>query len=205
MKKFFTALILVFCLSCTMGCGENDQAAYDRGYAAGVEAGQKLRAEELDKAATEAAADVSEEGYVAAAANGTNWDNVPTAELTTKVWYTSGGQFYHQESCANIKDSPTKARHNINAALEAGRQPCPDCMYPPTTATNPIESQEPVASSSQPEQWEQRETTQGVTVYITDTGGKYHRSGCHHLRYSCHDIDINEAERLGYTSCSHCW
>lgn len=45
----------------------------------------------------------------------------------------------------------------------------------------------------------------GTTVYITDTGSKYHRYGCQYLRQSCQEISISDAESQGYTPCSVCW
>jgi micrococcal nuclease len=43
-----------------------------------------------------------------------------------------------------------------------------------------------------------------VTVYITNTGKKYHRAGCSYLRQSQKAISLDEAIRLGYTPCSRC-
>lgn len=45
----------------------------------------------------------------------------------------------------------------------------------------------------------------GTTVYITDTGSKYHRYGCQYLRQSCHEISLTDAEAQGYESCSVCF
>lgn len=42
------------------------------------------------------------------------------------------------------------------------------------------------------------------TVYITDTGEKYHSSGCQYLRKSKHAISISQAKSRGYTPCSKC-
>ena len=44
-----------------------------------------------------------------------------------------------------------------------------------------------------------------ATVYITDTGSKYHRWGCQYLRESSHAILLTEARARGYTACSRCW
>ena len=41
-------------------------------------------------------------------------------------------------------------------------------------------------------------------VYITDSGTKYHRSGCRYLKDSCHSISIDNAEAEGYSPCSVC-
>lgn len=43
------------------------------------------------------------------------------------------------------------------------------------------------------------------TVYITNTGSKYHNYGCQYLRQSCIAIDMSDAIWQGYTACSRCW
>ncbi|MGN0172108.1 MAG: hypothetical protein ACI39E_04935 [Acutalibacteraceae bacterium] len=45
---------------------------------------------------------------------------------------------------------------------------------------------------------------QSVTVYITDTGSKYHAGGCQYLKKSKHAIDLSDAKRQGYEPCSKC-
>ncbi len=44
----------------------------------------------------------------------------------------------------------------------------------------------------------------GSTVYITDTGEKFHRSDCRYLHSSKIEISRAEAKRRGYTACSVC-
>lgn len=44
----------------------------------------------------------------------------------------------------------------------------------------------------------------GATVYITNTGSKYHRSGCQYLRKSKIAISKSNAQSQGYTPCSRC-
>lgn len=56
---------------------------------------------------------------------------------------------------------------------------------------------------AQEEEQRQQETTE-QTVYITDTGEKYHRYGCQYLRESCHPIALSTAQNLGYTPCKRC-
>lgn len=46
---------------------------------------------------------------------------------------------------------------------------------------------------------------QSITVYITDTGRKYHRWGCKYLLDSYHAISLQNALKSGYTACSQCW
>lgn len=47
-------------------------------------------------------------------------------------------------------------------------------------------------------------TPQSRTVYITNTGSKYHKSGCQYLRKSKISISLSEAKSRGYTACSVC-
>lgn len=41
-------------------------------------------------------------------------------------------------------------------------------------------------------------------VYVTDTGGKYHLSGCYHLAKSQKTLTKKEAVKNGYGPCWHC-
>ena len=43
-----------------------------------------------------------------------------------------------------------------------------------------------------------------TTVYITNTGSKYHASGCRYLRKSCISISKDDAIKRGYSPCSVC-
>ena len=43
-----------------------------------------------------------------------------------------------------------------------------------------------------------------ITVYITRTGHKYHRSGCRYLRKSKIKTNLKAAKEAGYTACSVC-
>lgn len=45
--------------------------------------------------------------------------------------------------------------------------------------------------------------TQEQTVYVTDTGSKYHRAGCSYL-ISSNAISLSDALARGYTACSRC-
>ena len=42
------------------------------------------------------------------------------------------------------------------------------------------------------------------TVYVTDSGKKYHTSGCRYLKKSKHAIKLSKAKSQGYTPCKVC-
>lgn len=58
----------------------------------------------------------------------------------------------------------------------------------------------PSYSNSNPSDFKKKETT----VYITDTGEKYHRGSCRYLRKSKYAISLSKAKASGYTPCSVC-
>jgi len=41
-------------------------------------------------------------------------------------------------------------------------------------------------------------------VYVTNTGTKYHKGSCHHLRKSKIRMSKSDAVRKGYEACKHC-
>jgi micrococcal nuclease len=57
---------------------------------------------------------------------------------------------------------------------------------------------------SQVQQAPQPQTTGGGTVYVTDTGKKYHRGNCRYLRQSKHPMSLQAAKAAGNTPCKVC-
>ncbi|MBC5648901.1 hypothetical protein [Christensenella tenuis] len=43
-----------------------------------------------------------------------------------------------------------------------------------------------------------------TTVYITNTGAKYHTGSCSYLKKSKHAISLDDAQAQGYSPCSRC-
>lgn len=62
----------------------------------------------------------------------------------------------------------------------------------PTPEPTPTPTPEPVAEPV------------GTTVYITDTGSKYHRDGCQYLSKSQIAISLSDAKSQGYEPCKKC-
>ena len=42
------------------------------------------------------------------------------------------------------------------------------------------------------------------TVYITDTGEKYHSISCRYLKQSKHEVSLEKAQQRGYSACKVC-
>lgn len=59
-------------------------------------------------------------------------------------------------------------------------------------------------SSSRAAQAPQASQSTSRTVYVTNTGAKYHRSGCRYLKKSQIKISLSDAKAQGYSACSIC-
>ena len=69
------------------------------------------------------------------------------------------------------------------------------------TSTASTSSTKSVTTSSQKNA---TASSQSYTVYITNTGKKYHRSSCSYLKKSKSAISVSSAKAQGYTPCSRC-
>lgn len=121
----------------------------------------------------------------------------------TIVYVTKTGSKYHSAFCRYLKSAiPIKL-------LEASSRysPCSACN-PPVLGNNasslpntPISSP---ALKSANDSLTETNLIQNLleTVYVTKTGSKYHRAGCHYLK-SCIPISLKEAAQR-YSPCSVC-
>lgn len=75
-------------------------------------------------------------------------------------------------------------------------------QLPQESAVEPVTPSQPVEEA--PVYTPPVTNEQGYTVYVTNTGSKYHRAGCRHLKDSQIAIDINDAIAQGYTACKNC-
>ena len=91
-----------------------------------------------------------------------------------------GKGLFHQYGCDNYDKYDTFKIYDILSAEKNGFAPCSLCENNITAEPN---------------------TEQ--TVYITDTGSKYHRSGCSYLK-SKNPITKSKAIEKGHTACSRC-
>lgn len=136
---------------------------------------------------------------------------------------TSEYQYYTNGNNTKYHDNPDCDYLNINCVpvtaeyvLAHNLIPCSSCFGSTTTtrassqsSTNtssvsnvPITSvPSPPASTGNSSSYSEPSS---VTVYITATGEKYHRSNCSYLKYSKYAIDKSYAISQGYTACSHC-
>ena len=126
----------------------------------------------------------------------------PTPEATpTPAWVTVTPAFINtpiSPTEAPIVPTPTPVPglHEVEATptskpVEASPAPIPPTATP-LQPTQPPPTSTPVRASGE------------TIVYITETGAKYHRDGCRHLRESQIETTCADAIRKGYTPCGIC-
>lgn len=75
----------------------------------------------------------------------------------------------------------------------------------PTSAPTPEPTPTPTAApTAAPAAAPAAAEPQTVTVYVTNSGTKYHRAGCSHLKSSKIEMDKDAAIAAGYTACKSC-
>lgn len=97
----------------------------------------------------------------------------------------------------------------IQAKLQDIRETSYDQGYDDGYAARDLEEHYTIdwdkAEASAKEKDQQQYDAMSETVYITNTGEKYHRYGCQYLRKSQIAISLDDAISRGYTACSRCW
>jgi hypothetical protein len=101
----------------------------------------------------------------------------PAAERSVKA---------QSKNIAATKSAPAAGSAQLNSAASPATAPIAETAAPARSL------------APKPKQVEE-------TFYITRTGARYHRGGCHHLRRSAFPITRAEAEAQGYTPCRVCY
>lgn len=128
------------------------------------------------------------------ALGGCSSNAVPTTS-PVKVDAPKQSQTQEQPNETAVKDtSPTPAATPPTAAPAVGVAPTPTVVAPtPTPVALPVVTPAPAP----------KQAPQAVTVYVTNTGKKYHRDGCRYLSQSRIPISLSDA-KSGYGPCSVC-
>lgn len=120
--------------------------------------------------------------------------------------------------CAASSSSPTSSD---SVSAPAPVQPAPPAPVQPAPPATDQQSQPAVEQQSQPAVEQQSQPvepqpaapvlkspastkTSDVTVYITETGEKYHVGSCRYLSHSKIPIGLSDAQSQGYAPCKVC-
>lgn len=150
---------------------------------------------------------------------------------TTKVYYTSGGKYYHTvKTCSGMKNAQTGT---VEKAKEAGKTACPVCAktsttvyatangkyYHKTRTCSGMKNAEkttvaaakkrgqkacPVCMKENSESDNTEKTNKTTYVYVTMSGNKYHaKSTCSGMK-NAEKISLAMALKRNYTRCTKC-
>lgn len=160
--------------------------SYDKGFDAGKEDGDSVG---YDRGYDEGRASATAECLSEALRSPDTWeerlqkweDDTGTEEQSADEVFDD----HYEEEVSEIPDVPeTQAESYAEASVQDTKssQDIPDTSTTTTSSTD----------------------TQSITVYVTNTGSKYHMNGCQYLRQSQNAISLSSAKAAGYTPCSRC-
>lgn len=92
-----------------------------------------------------------------------------------------------------------EARESDKGLWGVEEEPAETVAAPPVTTPAPAPAPATVAPEPQPQV-----EPQTATVYVTNTGAKYHRDGCRYLSKSRIPMSLTDAKAAGYTPCKVC-
>jgi uncharacterized secreted protein with C-terminal beta-propeller domain len=102
------------------------------------------------------------------------------------VYINGNDNVYHFKGCSLITNNSIPI--TMNEATSRNYEVCPICIKAEVDKMYRLE----------------KLAKDGDTVYITNSGSKYHREGCRYLSKSSVPISRSEAEARGYEPCSVC-
>ena len=98
---------------------------------------------------------------------------------------------------SQAEDKLSRAESNLSAAVSQ------NAATPSTITVTKTDSQGNTTTSTKNSELTSN-TVSTSTVYITNTGSKYHNAGCRYLGSSKISINESDAKSRGYTPCSVC-
>ncbi len=114
--------------------------------------------------------------------------NIYSDNIENPVWITSSGTRYHTEDCSVLKDSGRSIP--LAEALDKNMTPCSKCHPDEEDAAAATESEAAVSTAG--------------TVWVTESGTKYHREGCSSIRNGAVEITYEAAIARGLEPCGIC-
>lgn len=164
------------------------QEGYDTGYSEGTQAGHDAGyTEGYDVGYTEGSQAGHDAGYAEGSQAGYNTGYTEGQD----AGYSTGRE---EGYSSGLEEGKTQGySEGYDAGLADGKK----AAAPAVTASGSGGSGEKAVSAPS-----SQETS--TTVYITETGSKYHRAGCSYLKKSCISISLSNAKAQGYTPCSRC-
>lgn len=124
----------------------------------------------------------------------------PTSATLAKL-EKIGAIIYRTDKDGTIIFTSDAKTITVNKKSSSIKEQAPPSSAPAVAAVAP---QKPAPAEEKSQINAPATENKGVTVYITDTGSKYHTGGCRYLKKSKHAISLNDAKGQGYEPCKVC-
>lgn len=122
-----------------------------------------------------------------------NEPQVNNSQTTTQTQQEQKTQSEQKQQQTETKETASTPETPFEAQSAAA--PTQATSTPAVTSTTSTQTQTPAQG-----QTEKKE----ITVYVTDTGKKYHTAGCSSLSKSKIPMSLSDAKAAGYTPCGRC-
>ena len=127
----------------------------------------------------------------------------PTAATLSKL-QAIGATVYRTDKDGTIVFTSDAHTITVDKKASTVKENAPPTASKPTTQATVITPKSTTPKKTAPKVTAPSTDNQNVTVYITDSGKKYHRAGCKYLKKSKHAISLKDAKAGGYGPCSVC-
>lgn len=124
----------------------------------------------------------------------------PTAAALAKL-EKIGATIYRTDKDGTIIFTSDAKTITVNKKSSSIKEQAPPSSAPAVAAVAP---QKPAPEKEKPKVTAPATDNKGITVYVTNTGKKYHRDGCRYLKKSQIAISLSDAQAEGYGPCSVC-
>lgn len=125
----------------------------------------------------------------------------PTAAALEKL-EKIGATIYRTDKDGTIIFTSDSKTITVNKKSSTIKEQAPPSSAPAAAAA--VAPQQTAPAEKAPKVVAPAKDNQSITVYVTNTGKKYHRDGCRYLRKSQIAISLSDARSQGYEPCSVC-
>lgn len=108
------------------------------------------------------------------------------------------------DSDNDLSSTQAQPTPTATATISPTPTPTPEPTATPTPIPTPIPTPEPTIEPTPASVSEQSAAADSRTVYIGNSGEKYHKQGCRTLKGGGHAISLDDAVDAGYTPCKVC-
>lgn len=126
-------------------------------------------------------------------------------EVLGTVILSSDGKYVYSKSKSSYAGKTETDTATVLPTVESKTNPKTETKQSYTVNKNALtEKTSSAKNSTETKAAKESQKSSSYSVYITDSGKKYHKAGCPALSKSKHEISLSNAKSKGYTACKRC-